>query len=273
MLDMGSVLTDLVASPWVTHAVTLVIGIASAAVTIRYGMLRRLKYRCKSFRLIVDSTTKLPELEVRYPGFGQPVENVTVSKVALWNAGRGTIKKGDVLGKDNLRITIDQKYVILSAGIVQQENHLNAFEVTKSQDRKSVTVGFDFMNPSEGAVFQVVHTGTKSRDLTMSGTIADAASPMRTYGGPVDQGGPVNITIISGISMLAGVLITIGAVYIFTHMIIWHNPHILRLPWFLSLGVGSAVVAGPLLYIHFLDRIASRVSSVPKGLNKYDQDF
>src|SRR5436305_15168997 len=104
---------DFVPSPWVSHAITLAVGIAGAFLTIRYGMLRRLRYRCRSFCIIFGYVNKLPGLEVRYHGFGQPVENVTISKLALWNAGRSTIRKCDNLGKDNLRSTIDPKHEIL----------------------------------------------------------------------------------------------------------------------------------------------------------------
>jgi hypothetical protein len=210
---MDKLMSDLVASPWFTHTLTLVIGIIGASLTIRYGMLRRLRYRCKSFCLIFGSVNKLPGLEVSYHGFGPPVENVTVSKVAFWNAGWGTIRKGDVLGKDHTRIVIDPQYVILQAEVIQQKNPLNNFDLTVSQDRKNANIRFEFINPAEGVVIQIVHTGTKSSDLSISGTIADSGPIKRTYGGESDSGASTSSSVPLYAGLVTGSLVAVGLVY------------------------------------------------------------
>jgi hypothetical protein len=260
-------LSDIIASPWFTHALTLALGIIAAYLTIRYGMVRRLRYRCKSFCLILGSVNKLPGLEVSYHGFGPPVENVTVSKVALWNAGRGSIRKGDVLGKDQIRVLIDSKYVILAAELIQQKNPLNNLELTLAQDRKSTCIRFEFINPSEGAVIQIVHTGTKSGDLSISGTIADAGPIKRTYGGQSDSGASTSSTVPVYVAFVIGSLMTVLIFYTF-YADLKPDPEIIRLPMVVRLGIVATLMLVLVGEIFLLNRIGR----IPKGLESYDEN-
>lgn len=271
MPDIEAVLRDFVASPWFvlgSCVVSLAVGIIGTLLTIRYGMLRQMRYRCRSFCLIFGFVNKLPGLDVRYQGFGQSVENVTVSKVVLWNAGRGTIQKGDVLAKDNLRIKIDSRDEILEVDVVQQKNSKNGFERTLSQDRKSATIRFEFINPSEGAVIQVVHTGTKSSDLTIEGTIKDVGPIRRTYGGQGDKGAHISPSVIAYTCAVLGSIGTILAFYAL-YFQPDPDPEIMRLPRLVRLGLAVAVVSlavGSLIVVNRLGRL-------PKGFDKYDEDF
>jgi hypothetical protein len=267
--DIKAVLRDFVASPWFvlgSCVLSLAIGIIGTWLTIRYGMLRQMRYRCRSFCLIFGFVNKLPGLDVRYQGFGSSVENVTVSKVVLWNAGRGTIQKGDIVAKDNIRILIDHRYEILAADVVQQKNTKNGFDRTLSQDRKSATIRFEFINPSEGAVIQVVHTGTNSGDLSIEGTIKDAGSIRRTYGGRGDKGAHISPFIIVYTCLVMGSLLTIFAFYA---LYFQPDPEIMRLPKLVRLGLAVAVVSvlvGAMIVLNQIGRL-------PKGFDKYDEDF
>jgi hypothetical protein len=153
-----------------------------------------------------------------------------------------------------------------------QPARLNDFEVTISQDRKSANVRFDFINPSEGAVFQVVRTGAKSRDLSLSGTISDAGSPNRTYGGKGDQGGRINGNVVLAVGMVTGSLLTIFTFYMLSS-VNQPEPKLMELPLALRTGIGVAVVFGVLMYLYEIIRVVDRVSQLPKGLDKYDEDL
>ena len=99
MPEMNSSIWLSVGLPILLAVVCLVIG---SVVTIRYGVRKRLTYQRRSFGLVFGGVNKLQGMELRYHGHGPSVENLTVSRIAIWNAGRGDVRKGDTLGEDNL---------------------------------------------------------------------------------------------------------------------------------------------------------------------------
>jgi hypothetical protein len=269
---MPNLLNDLVASPWFTHALTLAIGFISARLTIRYGMMRRLRYRCKSFCLIFESVNKVPGLEVKFHGFGPPVEKVTVSKVALWNAGRGSVRKSDVLGRDNIRLIIDPTYVILATEVIQQNNPLNNFALTVAQDRKSANIRFEFINPAEGAVIKIVHTGTNSSDLSLSGTIADAGPIQRTSGGQPDSGAPTSRAVPLNVGLITGSLLTILMFYAL-YVDVKPDPEIMRLARWQRLVIAFGLIAATISILGGEIILLNRIGRLPKGLEKFDEQI
>jgi hypothetical protein len=175
-------LKDLIAPPWASFAiaiVSLVIGIVGTVLTVLYRTKRSLRYRFRHLAFIRKSVSGLTGLEVRFAGYGEPLTNVTVSRVALWNAGRSAIRKTDILGKDHLRIVALGECQILSAEVIGQVNPKNDFDLTRTADRKTANIKFDFVQPGEGAVFQVVHNGIWYNPLGVEGTVAD--TPITTY--------------------------------------------------------------------------------------------
>lgn len=246
----------------------LAVGIVGTFLTIKYGMFRQLRCRCRSFCLIFGFVSKLPGLDVRYAGFGQSVENVTVSKVILWNAGRGTIQKSDILAKDNVCIRIDPQYEILEVAIIQQKNAKSGFTSTLSQDRKHATIKFEFINPSEGVVIQVVHTGTKSKDLSIEGTIKDAGPIKRTYGGQGDKGAHISQNVMALVCFGLGALMPI-LLFVLLYFQPKPDPELMRLPTLVRLGIALPLAAMPIGIMFFI----SRIGRLPRGFETYDADL
>ena len=86
-------------SLWLSIGFPILLAVVSMVVTILYGMRKRLTYQRRSFGLVFGGVNKLPGMEIRYHGHGPSVENLTVSRIAIWNAGRGDVRKSDILGK------------------------------------------------------------------------------------------------------------------------------------------------------------------------------
>jgi hypothetical protein len=160
----------------------------------------------------------------------------------------------------------------LAAQLIQQKNPLNNFEVSLSQDRKSANIRFEFINPSEGVVIQVVHTGIKSSDLSVSGTIADTGPIKRTYGGEGDSRAAAMSMRPLYVCLLLGVLLAIFAMYIFS-IRVTPDPEFMRLPsalrgllTFAVTVIASLLVGGEIVLLN-------RVNRLPKGFDKYDETF
>jgi hypothetical protein len=260
-------LSQILNSPWFSVPFAIVILLVGIAMTKRYGLYKKLTYQVRSFGLVFGGVNKLPGMELRYHGHGPSVENLTVSRIAIWNAGTGDVKKGDIMGSGILRIDVERKYVILAAEVVQQKNADNNFEVSTAQDLKAANICFDFVRPGEGVVLQIVHTGAGSKDLAVDGTLADVRIS-RSRAKAVDQGASVNMTffVIACLSLGA----VLGGVIVFLLFVgSPPNPELMRLPWptrtAVVLGVG-ALMLGEVYLIR-------RLGKAPRGLEKFDESF
>jgi hypothetical protein len=96
----------------------------------------------------------------------------------LWNAGRETIQDSDVPKAAPILIRPFGNCSILDVRIVAQNNPASQFRVSKNQDG-SARFQFEYMDKDQGAVIQVVHTGTSESDLNVAGTIKGAGNVIR----------------------------------------------------------------------------------------------
>lgn len=156
-----------------------VFGIIIAVVFYYKG--KRLKnptFSIRSFNLVKDFSKKLANLEVFYSG--DKVENLTVSKVAFWNDGNETIRQDDIASSDHLKININDKYVLYDVEVLASTNKANQFNIHK-ENNISALITFEYLDPNDGAVIQVTHSGLLSEDITITGTIKGAGSPTRKH--------------------------------------------------------------------------------------------
>jgi len=120
----------------------------------------------------------VPDVEVKFPGYGQPITALTVTKIGFWNAGNETIKKQDVVKDGPIAIQGNQGIIFLSASVLESVCPHNKIDCKLSQDRSHVTITFEYLDHNQGANIQVFHTGTSIGEITVPGTIM-GASPIR----------------------------------------------------------------------------------------------
>lgn len=134
-------------------------------------------YIARSINLVRESIKKIETVEILYAG--NKIENLSITKVAIWNDGRDTISFVDVAHADPLKICIDKEYDILDAEILFQRNSANDFNLLISNDKKSVLIKFDFFDFEEGVIIQLAHTGNSSDDIKLLGTIKSVKKILR----------------------------------------------------------------------------------------------
>lgn len=164
---------------WAENWLTLMLGVGGIIATflgiyIGYLLGRKDKcpcYKVRSNNLVKGLTQKISELEIHYHGHGAPVENVTVTRILLWNSGRDPIKASDVVKAEPITVRMKNPCTILSATLVYQQEPSNQFEITRRQDKTAATVSFNHMGYMEGVIVQVVHTGMSNNDLELTGRI------------------------------------------------------------------------------------------------------
>src|SRR4051794_13301380 len=57
-------------------------------------------YLIRSTNIFTGIDHMVPNVEVKFPGYGPTIKALTVTKIALWNAGSETIKKADIVKGD-----------------------------------------------------------------------------------------------------------------------------------------------------------------------------
>jgi len=97
------------------------------------------------------------------------VENLSVTKIGFWNNGNDVINEIDQAPTDKLRIEIDEKFNILNAEIIFQSKSTNNVKLNKHD--KKILIDFDYFDSNQGFIVKIIHTGLKSSNLKLRGTI------------------------------------------------------------------------------------------------------
>lgn len=125
-------------------------------------------YSIKSNNLISGSVSTLENLNISYKDY--KVENLTVSKILLYNRGAETITDQDIDTSDRLMIA-SETCDILDASILQVNKPSNNFRITLDKPTQHVYIDFKYLDQNQGAIIQVIHTGLSSDNLYIYGDI------------------------------------------------------------------------------------------------------
>ena len=112
----------------------------------------------------------VPDVEVKFAGYGQPIKALTVTKIAFWNAGTETIKKQDVVKDDPIAVQGKEGIVFLSASVIECVSPLNKLDCKLKSDRSLVNITFEYLDYNQGGNIQVFHTGYLPSSLILSRT-------------------------------------------------------------------------------------------------------
>ena len=157
-------------NPWL-NLLFLVLAILSIALSIflyiRSKKEKRPYFSIRTFQLIEDKLNKIEAVEILYRG--QRVDNLALSKIALWNKGKDTINNHDIAPKDPLRLVVRPECKILGAEIIYTRTEANNFTIKPDLDRGEIRINFDYFHTNEGLVIQVYHTEKTRMSLFYSG--------------------------------------------------------------------------------------------------------
>ena len=131
--------------------------------------IKRPTYLIKSFNLVREKVSKIEQVKILYNE--EIIDNLTVSKLSLWNKGKETINRNDVAPKDNIRIDIAENYRILNANIIYQKKAANNFSLDLNKSKTSLKINFDYFHFNEGVIIELYHTGISGNELKLNGTI------------------------------------------------------------------------------------------------------
>jgi hypothetical protein len=168
---MSSLIEQWVKNPWFQLS-GFAIGVVGLAIAIViYALSRRYKriwYDVRSFALVERERSTVPGLEVTFEK--KPVDALTISKACIWNSGNEALRYGDFAPTQRLLIEVGNKVQILEASIVQTSSKNCQCELERAGGN-SYAIKFDFLDPSDGLVVQIAHTGAASKDVNVTGHI------------------------------------------------------------------------------------------------------
>jgi hypothetical protein len=160
------------------------IGALLSAASLLYALFAFRKTKPKRPRIAVGvgSTNLVHDREALFPGLaiafqGKSLATITSSVIGLWNSGSQVIRSSDIAAKEPLAIRI-VKGEILDHRILKNSNAASTVS-TKAGDG-TITIDFDYFEPGDRIVLQVLHTGPDSGALQIEGTVIGAKGAIKT---------------------------------------------------------------------------------------------
>ena len=126
-------------------------------------------FRTRTFALIEDKTAKIQSLKILYND--QPVENLSLTRVAIWNRGSEPIRFSDFAETDKLRIKVEDGAKLLGTQIHATNSPTNKFAIIPENENGVININFEYFQKNEGVVINIYHTGKPQTKILPQGTV------------------------------------------------------------------------------------------------------
>jgi hypothetical protein len=155
-------LKELLSQAWLSGLLGLIGGLVGLVGIVLFLATRsrsRIAAQINSLELVGVNSVLPNEIEFLFKG--NRVPKVTLSRIAIWNIGNTTLRGDQIVAGDPLRIVTSDHSEILEATILSRTRDVNQFSCNRQQDLlNEATCEFDYLDPQDGALIQVIHTGT-----------------------------------------------------------------------------------------------------------------
>lgn len=155
---------------WVATAVAVV----SIFITFWMRTRSRLAFDCRSSTIVGQNKTAFSKM-IKISFDGKEIPRGTVSTFTVWNDGNKTIRRADIAPKRPLMFKVAEGQQILQASIYSVANEAMDVSVDVCSD-SAADVLFEFIEPKQGFICDVFHTGTAS-DISLEGMLIEAGEP------------------------------------------------------------------------------------------------
>lgn len=121
----------------------------------------------RSFRLLHENIKNVSKLSIIYDT--KTINNLTVSEVYFWNNGKQTIQGNEIVKLASLQIYSSNGKIldIAISKIIEPSNNFTLIG-TEDKEHNIQSLSFDYMEPNEGCIVTVYHTGNS---VAVSGRI------------------------------------------------------------------------------------------------------
>lgn len=125
------------------------------------------RYRIRFNIILEDFASKLEGLRVLYGR--QRVRNLVSTHIVFWNGGRGTLDSSHVSQAGPVTIKAKADVRVHQAKIIHSTAVHSLFELSEIEGERAFALKFDFVDPGDGCVIQVVHNGPDGDAIGISG--------------------------------------------------------------------------------------------------------
>lgn len=275
MINTTDILDFINKNPWLNILfiiLTLISIFLSIWFYIKSKRTRKPTYCVRTFNLVRDKINKIDSVNILYQG--EKIDNLSISKIAIWNGGKETISQSDIAKNDRFRIEIVDTASILDFKLLFEKNNANGFKLTKI-DNNCINVEFDYIDFNEGVIIQLYHTATESSDLIIKGSFKGTKEILRNDTSvsifPKMFYDVLNLKFMKPrvVRKLLGLMTIILPVLLFFVLFIDHDVRQKAELSFWPKVIMISFVTIPYWWMGF--RILKR--RVPKGFNLFDDEF
>lgn len=136
-----------------------ILAVLGLAASIYYGVkskrVKRISFLKRTRRLVLPRDIITPELHIFFGD--KELSDISVSFFTIWNSGNEIIQHDDIVLSKPLEIKPTGNGEILEAQIIKKNDDSCLFNVTTEGNK--TRIDFDYTEPSEGILLQVIHTG------------------------------------------------------------------------------------------------------------------
>lgn len=157
-----------------SELIAVIIGIGIGIIICYFRFYRRRVFFCStSFNLMNTNSADSNKLKILYGN--HEISNLTVTHIAFWNGGKKTLHNSDIVLQDEPRIELKNENEIYDIEILKQSDVSSDFKLVQA-DKSIYSVTFDHIGKSQGCVIKILHSGTASDDINISGKIKGIGS-------------------------------------------------------------------------------------------------
>jgi hypothetical protein len=163
--------------------------VVAAAIAVLFGLLSLYLYlrpRPQKVPLFSTRTTSVvtevpgsyPKLKVLYDN--REVGSLTITKLAFWNAGTGTINASDIPPGDPIRVQVDPPSSILDGRVLDSVHPQgNRFDFQVTSPSSTVPITFDYADRGQGVAIEILHTAQPGEGVKVLGSVKGGVAPQR----------------------------------------------------------------------------------------------
>lgn len=152
---------------WVVLSICTIIGVPSFVYTIfsrhKDKTKKEISTISKSNTIVKKGKRAIEKLDISFDG--KSVDNLVITKIAIWNSGNVVLNHDDFASEGKLCIISKDETEILYAEIISESDSMNQFEINQIDNHK-IIIDFEYIEKRNGIVIQLIHTG-ESSDLDL----------------------------------------------------------------------------------------------------------
>ena len=143
---------------WLILSLLAIIGfILTIILAIKGKKNRKVAFRKSPYGIIRNIDNELQGLDISYNS--KIIDSLTITKFIIWNDGNIKLEETDFASAVPFAIEAEDDCKILNTSILYVSETANAFSIDFDSKKNKIWINFEYFDPKDGIVIQVVHTG------------------------------------------------------------------------------------------------------------------